>query len=267
MGKAAPGHVGDVEKPIDSAQVDKSTVVGQVLHGAGKDRALFQMLEGQAALVGLLLFEQFLARDHYVSAFLVQLDDADFNLLADIAVQVADWANLKLGPGQEGLDADVDGETTLNASQHRAYNRGLVVGCTLDSIPNPVTLRLVVAEQEAAFGFFALYDYFDRVPCLELGLAVVIENLLERNEALGPEADVNHDMLIRQLDDGAGDHVIVISLRSRLSSLLAIERFQCGGEIFHASHFGFFGTGMGGDRAGIDDAVRLAGGSSLRVVG
>src|SRR3989475_3403456 len=43
---AAPAHVGDVQEAIDAAQVDEGAVVGQVLHDAGEDGALLQLLEG-----------------------------------------------------------------------------------------------------------------------------------------------------------------------------------------------------------------------------
>ncbi len=128
-------------------------------------------------------------------------------------------------------------------------------------------LRLVVAEQEAAFGFFALHHHFDRVARLELGLAVVIQHLLQRNETFGLEADVDHHVLVRQLDDGAGDDVVVIGLGGGFSGLLAVKRFQRGGEVFHAGQFGIFPNGVGNDWLGIDDVVRHAGGYSLRVVG
>ena len=39
-------HVGDVQQAVDAAEVDERAVVGQVLDGAGHDRALFQVLEG-----------------------------------------------------------------------------------------------------------------------------------------------------------------------------------------------------------------------------
>ena len=51
-----------------------------------------------------------------VAALLVQLDDADFDLGADVAVEIAHRAHLNLRAGQERLDADVDGQTALDAA-------------------------------------------------------------------------------------------------------------------------------------------------------
>ena len=69
-------------------------------------------------LLGVLLFfEDLLAGDDDVAALLVELDDADFDLGADVAVEVAHGANLNLRAGQECLDADVDGEAALDAAR------------------------------------------------------------------------------------------------------------------------------------------------------
>ncbi len=109
MSEASPAHIGDVQQAVDSAQVNKRAVVGEVLYGAGEHRALAQLLQSGGALGVLLFFQNFLAADDDVAALLVQLDDANFNLLAEIAIQVADRANLKLRAGQKGLEADVHG--------------------------------------------------------------------------------------------------------------------------------------------------------------
>ncbi len=108
MGEAAPAHVGDVQQAVDAAQVDERAVVGQVLDRAGQNRALGEMLHGGGALGVLLFLKELLAADHHVAALLVELDDADFDLLAEVAVEVAHGADLKLRAGQKGLHADVD---------------------------------------------------------------------------------------------------------------------------------------------------------------
>ena len=102
-----------------------------------------------------------LRRDDDVAALLVQLDDADFNLLAEIAVEIADGTNLKLRTGQKGLHADVDREAALDAADDRAHHRGLVVGSLLDRVPHAEALRLLVADEIAAFGLLALDHHVD----------------------------------------------------------------------------------------------------------
>ena len=175
MREAAPAHVGDVQQAVDAAEVDERAVVGEVLHRAGQHRALAQVLQGGRALGVLLFFEDLLAADHHVAALLVQLDDADFNLLAEIAVEVAHRANLKLRAGQERLHADVDGEPALDAAHHRAHHGRLVVGGLLDGVPHAQALRLLVADEVAAFRLLALDHHVDHVAGLELDCSGVVE--------------------------------------------------------------------------------------------
>ena len=166
-------------KAIDAAEVDERTVVGEVFDRAGEDNALFEVLESGGTLGVLLFFEDLFAADNHVAALLVELDDADFNLGAEVAIEIADRAHLKLRTGQERLEANVDRETALDAADDGAHHRGLVVGCLLDDVPNAQALSFVVGDKIAALGLFALDDNFDLFASLELGLAVVVNSLLD----------------------------------------------------------------------------------------
>src|SRR6185437_15621637 len=167
MGETSPRHIGDVQQAIDAAQVDEGAVVGQVLHRAVEDCALFEVLKGLRAPCVLLLFEDFLAGDDDIAALLVELDDADIDGLANVRVEVADGTDLQLRAGQERLDADVDGDTTLDAADHGAGNRNLLRVGLLDGIPHAVTLRLVIAQQIAAFDLLAFDHDLDQVAGME----------------------------------------------------------------------------------------------------
>src|SRR5579862_2280695 len=116
MRQPAPAHIRDMQQTVDSAQVDKRAVVGQVLHCASEHRALTQLLESVRPLGVLLFLENLLAAHHHVAALLVQLDDPDFNLLAKITVEIADRTDLQLRTGQERLHPDVHREAALDAA-------------------------------------------------------------------------------------------------------------------------------------------------------
>src|SRR6202043_3118640 len=105
-----------------------------------------------------------------------------FDLLANVAVKITDWADFELGARQKCLDTDVDGKTALDAAEYRADDGSLLVGGTFDRIPHPMALGFVIAEQEATFGFFALDHHLHGVAGLQLGLAGMIQHLLQRNE-------------------------------------------------------------------------------------
>ena len=42
---ALPRHVGDVQQPVDAAQVDECAVIGEILHHALDGRAFLQIVE------------------------------------------------------------------------------------------------------------------------------------------------------------------------------------------------------------------------------
>ena len=94
----------------------------------------------------------------------------------------------------------------------------LLVGSFLDRVPNPQALRLVIADQVAAFGLFAL-DH--NITCRQLlaWLTGVVQYLLDRDQAFGLESHVDNDMLIGELDDGTRDNVVVKILAAQLRRL------------------------------------------------
>ena len=60
MGQPTPAHIGNMQQPIQSAKVDESTIVGQVLHRPGQHGAFFQGGERHGPLGVLLLFQDLL---------------------------------------------------------------------------------------------------------------------------------------------------------------------------------------------------------------
>src|SRR5579871_1716431 len=210
MREASPGHIGDVEQAIEAAEVDKRAVLGEVLDHSGEDRTLFQVLQGLGALFILLAFEQVLARDHDVAALLVELDHGDFDGLALHAVQVTDGPEVHLGAGQEGMCAmDVDRQAALDAVDDDGLDGLLVVVSLLDYFPGVNALRLLVREADVAFFGLALDAHdVDFIAGLELGIALMVEDLRERQHAFRLGADIDHDMGTGQLQHRALDDAI-----------------------------------------------------------
>ena len=152
MRQASPRHVGDVQQAVDAAQVHERAIVGQVLHRARQDGVFAQLLERLGALLALLFFQQLLARDHDVAALLVQLDDADFELVALHAIEIAHRPQINLRARQKRARAqDVDRQAALDAVDDARLDRGLVVVGLLDLVPRPQALGLVVREVDVAF--------------------------------------------------------------------------------------------------------------------
>src|SRR3954464_14391031 len=115
MTDAAPRHVRDVQQAVDAAEIDERAVVGDVLDDALEDLAFGERLEGVLLLLGVLFLEQRLAREHDVAALLVDLDHAHAQFLTAQRIEVPDRPHVDLRSRQERADADVYGETALDA--------------------------------------------------------------------------------------------------------------------------------------------------------
>src|SRR5581483_9648568 len=157
MSQPSPGHVGDVQQAVDTAQVHESAVLGKVLDYAGQHRAFFQVLQGLGSLFVLLFFQQLFAGNYDVAALLVELDDGDFDFLPLEGVQVADWTQINLRAGQKRARAhDVDGDPALDAVDHESLDRLLFVMRLLDFVPGMQALRLLMREIDVTFLGFTL---------------------------------------------------------------------------------------------------------------
>ena len=96
-----------MQKTINTTQVNKCAVVGEVLDCAGQDGVFSQMLQRLLTLGGKLLFQYGLAGNHDVATFFVQLNDADINFMAFQGVQVAHRMDIHLRAGHESFHADI----------------------------------------------------------------------------------------------------------------------------------------------------------------
>src|SRR5262245_25483544 len=133
---AAPGDGGDVQQAVDAAQVHEGAVVGDVLHGAHEDLALFEHVQRVALALRVLLLEDRLAREHDVAALLVDLDHAHAQLLALEAVQVAHRPHVDLAAGQERPHPDVDGEAALDPFDDAAGDDAALLVGALHLVPD-----------------------------------------------------------------------------------------------------------------------------------
>ena len=192
MADAAPRHVGDVQQAVDAAEIDERAVVGDVLDDALEHLALGERLERVLLLLGVLLFEERLAREHDVAALLVDLDDAHAQFLAAQRVEVADGTHVDLRAGQERADADVDGEPALDPLDDAADD-DLALGIgLLDLVPDLHLLGFFAREDDVAFAILgALEQHVDDVAGLDGDLAVLVEELADRDDAFGLVADVD----------------------------------------------------------------------------
>src|SRR3989454_662684 len=118
---AAPRHIGDVEEPVDPAEVHESAVICDVLDGAVHELAFGEVRQGPLpALVARFLEQEPAGHDH-VAAPLVDLDDLHGEGLADELFGVTHRMQVDLGAGQEGFHADVPHHSALDAADDPAF--------------------------------------------------------------------------------------------------------------------------------------------------
>src|SRR5258706_5064434 len=207
MADAAPRHVRDVQQAVDAAQIDERAVVGDVLDHALEHFALGEGLERVLLLLGVLFFEERLARQHDVAALLVHLDHAHPQLLAAQRVEVSHGAHVDLRTGQEGADADVHREAAFDPLDDAAdHDLALGIGL-LDLVPDLHLLGFFAREDDVAFPIFRpLEQDVDDVARLHGDLTVLVEELVDLDDAFRFVTDVDDhfgrgDLENRPLDD------------------------------------------------------------------
>src|SRR5580658_2836763 len=101
MINASVGHVADMQQAVDSTQIDKGAIFGEVLDGSSDDAAFFQNLQRGAFAGELFFLDGHFAGDDDVAAAAVELDDLDWNILAEKRIEIVGGADVDLRPGHE----------------------------------------------------------------------------------------------------------------------------------------------------------------------
>ncbi len=83
MADASPAHVGDMEQPIQTVEVDERAEVGDVLDGALADVARRHFSQELLPSFGALLFDQLAPRKDDVLAFLIDFDNLELVRVTD----------------------------------------------------------------------------------------------------------------------------------------------------------------------------------------
>src|SRR6266550_9243535 len=195
MADAVLGHVRDVQQAVDAAQIDERAVVGDVLDDALENLAFGERLQRVLLLLGVLLFEERLAREHDVAALLVDLDHAHAQLLAAQRVEIPHGAHVDLAAGKERADADVHRESALDALDDAADDDlALGVGL-LDFVPDFHLLGFFAREDDVAFAIFSpLEQDVDDVAGLHRDFAILVDELIHGDNAFGFVTDVDDDL-------------------------------------------------------------------------
>jgi hypothetical protein len=150
---AAPGHVGDVQQAVDTAEVHEGTVFGDVLDHTVHDVAFGQLADNLGALLGAGFFKDGAARDDDVATAAIHLEDLERLLEAHQRAGVAHGAHIDLRAGQERHGAaQIDGEAALHAAEDRAFD-ALFAGIGLfQTVPGGFALGHLAGDDGLAAG-------------------------------------------------------------------------------------------------------------------
>src|SRR5262245_22259575 len=127
MACTSPRHICDVEQTIDAAQVYEGSVLGDILDHSLDHLAFLEVR--QRLLFGFfpLFFQEQPSRQHDVPAATIKFDDFHREALADQLVEVPNRPQIDLRAGKEGLQSDVDHQTTLDPPDDFAVDDTVII--------------------------------------------------------------------------------------------------------------------------------------------
>src|SRR5690606_19324046 len=110
-----PGHVGNVQQTIDTAQIDECAVIGEVLDHAFDGHAFLQHTQQLLAFVSVCSFKHGATGNHDVVAFLVEFDDFELEVYAFQVLRIPLRAYVDQRNRHDRADAVVvDGEAAFD---------------------------------------------------------------------------------------------------------------------------------------------------------
>src|SRR5262249_31313192 len=152
--------------------------------GASKHAAFLEKLEGFFLTRLLLDLDDGLARQHDVAALLVDRDHLEVEILAAKRLEVLDRLHVDQGSGQERLDADVDGEATLDSLDDSAPHGRAGAKSLFDFVPDLHLLGFVFGQNDiAVLVLGALEKHVDAVAGLDEHIARKVGELSDWDDS------------------------------------------------------------------------------------
>ena len=212
---AAPRQVGDVDKTIDTAEVDEYAVRGDILDRTFEYLTFFEFGDDFFLLLFELGFDESLVRNNNVFEFLVDFNHFEFHGFANEYIVIANGFNVDLRTGQEGFDAKyIDNHTTLGAALDVTLDDFVVFKSSVHTIPRAGSAGFFVGKYELSFFIFLVFDVdFDRVTHFEIG---IVTEFVHRNNAIGFVTDVYNNFAFVDRDNGSFDYLFVFDSVERL---------------------------------------------------
>src|ERR1017187_2201891 len=200
---ALPCHIRDMQQSIDAAQIDESTVIGEILDHTLDDRAFLQIVEQRGTFGAVFLLNHRAARHHDVVALLIELDDLEFQRLVFKIRRIANRAHIDQGSRQEGAHiVDLDGESAFDPTGDDADDHFLLLERGLESRPGSRALGFLAGQAGFPGAVLdAVQCDLDRLADGALDFTLFVLELIGGNDRLGLQADIDYDVVLSDFDD------------------------------------------------------------------
>ena len=133
---AAPRQVGDVDKTIDTAEVDEHAVRGDILDRTFEYLTFFEFSDDFFFLLFELGLNESFVRNNDILEFLIDFNDFEFHRFAYEYIVVANGFNVDLRTGQEGFDAEyIDNHTAFGTALDVTLDDFVVFESSIYAIP------------------------------------------------------------------------------------------------------------------------------------
>ena len=198
---AAPREVCDMDESVNTTEVNKYTVRGDVLDGTLEDLTFLKLRDDFLLLCLKLGLDESLVRNNNIAELLIDFHNLEFHGLAYEYVVVAYRMNVNLAAWQECLDAEyINNHTTLGAALDVTLDNFLVVESSVDTLPALAQAGFLVRENQLSLlVLLVFYVNLNLVTNLEVW---IVTEFRSRDDTIALVADVNNYFLLVYRDYG-----------------------------------------------------------------
>src|SRR3954470_6288807 len=203
----APREIGDMQQTVDTAEINKCAIVGNVLDDAFDDRSFLQAGEERIAFRALRLLKHRAPRNDYVVALAIELDNLEIELFAFVGIGVLHRTNINQRTGKESADpVHHDRKSTFYLAIYQALHQRALFHGFFEVMPCCEPLGLLARQTRFTIAVLErLNGNCDVVSNVDFDLATVVSEFVRRDKTLGLQTGINNDEVLVYSDDFGRD--------------------------------------------------------------
>ncbi len=170
MADPAPGHIGDVQKTVDTAEIDKRAKIGNIFYRALANLADFQLQQNRLAHFRTFFLDDRPARYHDIPPDFINLDNLQTAGFTDVLVEIFHLTNINLRAGKERIDTEqINYDTALDSPDQLSFNFIVIVVNSLDHVPDLHEIGFLLGQDQLALLVFEIFQKdVDRITYLNI---------------------------------------------------------------------------------------------------